>query len=423
MALTQAQIDIELHEMERWYRKLTVTVPANEVKRERADALRTLGGRLKLKGFRKGKVPAKLVERRYGTAVEQEVLERVIREAYRTAVESEGLHPISEGELEGVEHEPGSDLKFTIGFDVQPTIDLDRLGGFSTARPSFEVTDEQIAEVVEQLRSQNGAWKPVDEGRPEDGDLVSVQIQRLAEGEPVEPQSYELILGQGDAISDVEDAIRTLEVGQTGDFTVTFPEDFPNEERRGQTDELRATLSGRRIQELPEATDEFAKTLGEFETMADLKSKIREDLEREASSRADAQVRTQLLDLVVEANRFEVPKSMTHRYVDALLGGTQNPSVTPEQRQEAYEALAVESERAVKRILVIDRVAEMEGLGASEDEIDERVESIAEKSGTTPAQVYAELQKAGRIEGLEREITESKVFDHLIGQSEITEAT
>lgn len=422
MALSQTQMNVELQELERWHRKLTVTVPAAEVKRERANALRTLGGRLNLKGFRKGKVPAHLVERRYGPAVEQEVLERVIREAYRSAVESEGLHPISEGELEGVEHEPGTDLKFTIGFDVQPSIELSRLGGFAAERPTLEITDEQVNDVVEQLRQQNSAWKPIEEGRPEDGDLVSVQIQRIDGEEVGEPQSYELILGQGDAIPDVEDAIRTLAVGQTDDFDVTFPDDFPNEERRGQTDRLRATLDGRRAQELPEANDEFAQSIGEFEDMADLRTKIREDLEREAGQRADSQVRTQLLDLVVEANTFEVPRSMTNRYIDALLGGPDNPNVTPEQRLEAYDALSAEADKAVKRILVIDRVAEMESLSASEDEIDERVESIAEKSGTTPAQVYAELQKAGRIEGLEREITESKVFDYLMGQSEITEA-
>ncbi len=423
MALSQDQMSVELEEMERWYRKLTVTVPADEVKRERADALRTLGGRLNLKGFRKGKIPAHLVERRYGSAVEQEVLERVIREAYRTAIESSGLHPISEGELEGVEHEPGSDLKFTIGFDVQPTVELNRLGGFAAERPYLAITDEQVADVVEQLRDQHGVWKPLEEGHPEDGDMVSVEIQRLDDGEPGESQNYDLILGQGDAIADVEDAIRTLEVGQTDDFSVTFPDDFPNEERRGQTDQLRATLTARQAKELPEPTDEFAKSIGEFEDLADLRAKIRADLQKEADSRAEATVRTQLLDLLVEANDFEVPKSMTQRYVDALLGGPQNPNVSPEQRQEAYEALAEESQKAVKRILVIDRVAEMQELGASEDEIDERVESIAEKSGTTPAQVYAELQKAGRIEGLEREITESKVFDYLMGQSEITDAT
>lgn len=423
MALTQAQVNTEVQELERWHRELRVTVPAEEVKRERADALRSLGGRLNLKGFRKGKIPAHLVERRYGQSVEQEVLQRVIQEAYRVAVESNSLHPISEGELKGVEHEPGSDLTFTIGFDVQPQIELNRLGGFAAARPSFPITDEQVGEVIDQLRQQNGEWKPREEGRPENGELVSVEIQRMEDGEPGDAQSYELILGQGDAIPDVEDAIRTLEVGQTEDFEVTFPDDFPNEERRGQTDSLRATLTGRRVQELPELTDDFATSIGDFENVDDLKAKVREDLEREADQRADAQVRQQILDFVVDANDFEVPKSMTDRYIDALLGGPQNPNVSAEQRQEAYEALSAESQKAVKRILVIDRIAEMESLVASEEEIDERVEAIAERSGTTPAQVYAELQKAGRIEGLEREITETKVFDYLMSQSEITEAT
>jgi len=413
-------MNIEVTELERWRRRLTVTVPADSVKVRRGQALKRLSGRLNLKGFRKGKVPAGLVARRYGPAVEQEVLEQVIQESYRNAVQQQELHPISEGELGEVDYESGSDLRFAIEFDVQPDIALPRVGGFAVARPHMDITGAQVDEVLEQVRKQNGAWSPREEGMPEAGDLVSVEIQRLdGEGES-EAQSYEFTLGQGDAIPDVEDAIRSLEVEKSDEFTVTFPDDFPNEERRGQSERLRIQLAGRRVLELPELDDAFAKSLGEFETLDDLKARIQEDLEKEAEQRAENAVRSELLDFVVDANPFEVPQSMVGRYVDSLLGGAEN--VTPERRQEAVTALGAEAEHAVKRILVIERIAELHELTASEDEMDARVEAIAEDSGTTPAQVYAQLQKGGRLGALERELTESKVFDFLKSQSEITDA-
>lgn len=422
MSFETTEMTVELEELERWRRRLTVTVAAQAVGRERTEALRKLGGRLKLKGFRKGRVPTGLVEQRYGPAVEQDVLERLIREAYQSAVEEKSLHPISEGSLHGVDYQPGTDLRFSIDFDVQPRIELHRLGGFSIKRPHFDVDDAQVDEVLEQLRRQNGAWTPRDEGAPGPEDLVTVEIHQLDEnGAPGERQDYEFVLGQGDAIPGVEEAIRSLEIGGQGDFRVTFPDDFPNEDRRGQEEHLRIQLTARRELELPALDDEFAKGLGNFDSLDELKQRIREDLRKEADGRAEAGVRSEILDLLVESNHFDVPASMVARYIDSLLGGP-DTDVPDERRREAHAALSGEAERAVKRILVIERVAEMKELTATQQEVDSRVEAIAEQDGTSPAQVYARLQKAGRIEALEREITEDKVFDFLKNESEIIEA-
>ena len=212
------------------------------------------------------------------------------------------------------------------------------------------------------------------------------------------------------------------QIGDDGiaDFVVRFPDDFPTEERQGEEQHLRIKLVGRRVQELPDADDAFAGSLGEFESLADLKSKIREDLEREAREREEGAVRGQLLDFVVDANPFSVPESMIERYMESILGSADG--VAPEKLAELKAQLAPEAERSVKRILAIDRIADGQSLRATEAEIDERVESIAERSGQTPAQVYGDLQRSERMEALEREITEANVFDFLKSQSEIKDA-
>jgi trigger factor len=278
-----------------------------------------------------------------------------------------------------------------------------------------------VDKVLERLREQAGQWKEVAEGTPATGDLVEVEVQPMDGEEPSgEPQPYQFILGQGDAIPDVEAAIQTLEPGAEGRFTVRFPDDFPNEERRGSEEDLVVALKTRRAMDLPELGDEFAKSMGEFESMDDLRSKILEDLGKEAESRAESAVRSQLLDFVLEANPFDVPDSMVDRYLDSVLEDAKG--LDEERAAELRTSLKPEAERAVKRILIIDRIAETQGLKASEDAIDERVESLAERSKTTPAEVYARLQKSGQLESLEREITEEMVFEFLKEQSEITEA-
>tara|TARA_Y100000739_G_C20305900_1_gene327643 strand:- start:15 stop:545 length:531 start_codon:yes stop_codon:yes gene_type:complete len=173
--------------------------------------------------------------------------------------------------------------------------------------------------------------------------------------------------------------------------------------------------------DLPPLDDDLAKQVGEFETLEELKSKVLEDMEAEAGQQADSTVRSRLMDMIIEANPFDVPTSMVRRYSDGIMGDT---SQIPEERlTEFRDQIRPEAERAVKRILLIEEIAKAHSLQSTEDEIDDRVEEIAEANKTDAAKVYAELQKAGRIETLERELTEKAVFDFLFEQSEITEGS
>ena len=421
MAIDPATLRIEMVEEEAWRRRLTVTVPAGTVQAERSQIVQKLGGRLKLPGFRKGKVPTHVVEQRFGPAVDQEMLDKVIGEAYKIALRSQELEPISEGQVDDVKYQPREELTFSISFDVQPVIQLERLGGFAVERPKIQVVDEDVNKVLERLRDQNGVWKPMEEGAAEDGNLVTLEIQRLENGEPVgEARPYEIVLGDGEAIPEVEDAIRTLAVGETGDFTVTFPDDFSDESRRGEKEHLRISLQARKFKELPALTDEFAASMGDFQDLAALTARVREDLEREAEGQAEGVVRSQLVENLLGANPFEVPRSMAERYMESVLGDTSK--LDPEIIARTRETLRPEAEKAVKRILLIERVAELQGLRASEDELDDRVQEIAQKNDMKPGQVYSNLQKSGNLEALEREITEKKVWDFLKEQSTVKEA-
>jgi trigger factor len=422
MSIDRSGLNVTVQEQERWRRRLSVTVPAAVVQEEERKAAQKLASRVKMKGFRQGKVPAGVIERRFGGALRQEALDRLIGEAYREALAIEELRPISEGEVEEISYEPQQDLTFHIAFDVQPRIELGRLGGFNLERPQATVTDAHVDEIVGRIREQNGVWQPTEGGPPADGDLVNVRIRRL-DGENPSPEGkeYEFVLGRGDAIPDVEASIRTLEPGAAGEFTVVFPEDFPDESRRGQQERIELTLLGRKTLELPPVDDALARQAGAFESLADMRTRITEDLEKDGAEQAEAVLRGRLLDALMEANPFEVPWSMVDRYANSVIGEENAKKMSAERLQELREAVRPEAERAVKRLLIVEQVADIQNLRATEEEMDERIESIAKQNDTTPAEVYANLQKAGRLETLEREITERKVFDFLKSQSSITE--
>jgi trigger factor len=419
MSMDVSRLQVAMEEGERWTRRLSVTVPVDLVQAERQTAVRKLASQIRLPGYRAGKIPAAVIEKRFGAALNQELLDRVVGEAYRAVLDDRGLRPITEGEVSEVKYDGESDLAFEVKFEVAPSLTLDRTSGFTATRPALAIGDEEVGKVLEQVQKQHVTLIPNDSGKPVVGNWVKVRIQRLEEdGE--EPRPYEFILGEGEAIPDVEASIQTLEVGGDGEFTVTFPEDFPNEERRGQSDRLRIWLEARKERELPALDDAFAAMVGPFESIDALKDRIRDDLTREAEEEAENAVRGQLLEQLIEANPFDVPQSMIDQYIRSLVGGKKE--LTREQVQEARVQLGARAEVAVKQMLILEAYADANGLRATEEDVDLHIEEVATKAGQNPGEVYARLQKAGRIERLEAELTEKKVFDRLKADSSLTEA-
>jgi len=419
LTIDPSRLRVSVTEGERWRRDLAITVPADIVGRERERVMGSVSGRARMPGFRKGRIPARVLEQRYGPAVEQETLETLLNEATRAAIRSEQLRPISDPEVGAVRSEPGEDLFFEISFDVEPRIEIERSGGFVVERPAVEVGDAEVDAVLLRLRQQNGAWRPLEDGFPDAGNAVGVNILQL-DREDAEARDYEFILGEGDAIPDVERAIEQLEVGTEGDFAVRFPDDFPNEERRGEEESLRIRLVSRKVLDLPELDDDFAASL-DFANLDGLQDKVRADLEQNAAGQAEQVVRARLMEFVLEANAFDAPGSMVDRYLEAVAG--EGPEdAPPEKVEEMKAAIRPRAERAVRTMLAVESLARANDLVASPLEVSERVDEIARRNAVQPETVEAQLRRNGRMESLEREITEGKVFEFLKQQSEIIQA-
>lgn len=397
-------------------RLIEVRVPVEAVRDAEDQAARRYAGSVRLPGFRPGKAPPAMVKKRFKDAIRQQVIESLVQEAFQEVMDREQLKVASQPHVHDLKFEEGQPLSFELHVEVRPDVQLARTEGFHVARAVAPVTEESVKEQVEQIREQKAAWSPVEE-KPAPGDMVRVQLTTADEsGEFPEAREYPLVLGGGQAIPGVEELIMELEPGETAERPVRWPEDFPDEAQRGKTKPVRVNLLEVKRKSLPALDDAFAREVGDFESLDALMATVRKDLEEHANREADASVRQQLVDQVAAANPFDIPPSWVAQLIDGYMNAYQVPEDEREKFRGEFRPVA---ERQVRRDLIIETIAEREGLKASESDIDERVAEVASKRGADPGQVYASLQKAGRLREIEQSITEEKVFKWLMDRNEI----
>ncbi len=375
---------------------LAVTVPAEHVREAEERATTAYQRRARLPGFRKGKAPTAIVRKQFA------------------------VKPIADPHIHNLKWPGGAETDAPVTFEfhveVKPDLKLERLGGFRLKRTVQPVTEEQVTAQLNELRAQRAPWLPIEGEAPKLQDLVSVTIATRAGDEAKDPQSYQLVLGEGRAIPEVEERILGLTPGQTLDTTVRFPQDFPEEAKRGQTRDIRITLHEVKRQQLPELDDAFAREVGDFESLEALRRAVRDDLERDAQREADARVRAELIEQIVAANRIAAPRPLVERalYVYAQAYGI------PEGRVQQFAAeFRPVAEAQVRRDLILDYVTEREQLQASEAELERRLQELAQRRNMAATELRASLEKAKRLRDVERSITEEKVFAYLLSQSTV----
>jgi trigger factor len=399
-------------------RLLEISVPLTTVREEEEKQARRYASSVRLPGFRPGKAPAAMVRKRFKDAIRQQVIETLVQEAFKQVMEQEQLDVAAQPHVHDVKLDEGQPLTFELHLEVRPKISLTRTEGFKALRPTTTVTDETVAEQLEQLRDQKATWAPVEE-QPKEGDMVKVLLA-TPEGdseETPEGRPYNLVLGGGQAIPGVEELVMELKPGETKERVVKWPDDFPDESQRGTSKKVKVTVQEVKRKSAPALDDAFAREVGDFDGLDALKAAVRKDLEENATRESDSLVRQSLLDQLADANPFDVPPSWVSRTIDAYKQAYQGPE---EQRQQFGAEFATVAEKQVRRDMLIDAIAEQNGLAASEKDVDDRVAKVAEQRKADVGQVYAALQKAGRLPELERSITEEKVFDWLSSRNEVT---
>lgn len=396
-------------------RHVQVSVPPETVKDAEERAARRYASSVRLPGFRPGKAPTAMVRKKFADAIRQEALEALVRDAYKEVVEKQDLKVASQPHVHDVKFEDGKPLTFEIHFELRPTVELARTSGFRVTRRNVVVNDDHVREQIEAIRDQRSTWAPVDE-KPMPGDMVNVEISTGGDETSGESRTYPIVLGAGQAIAGIEELIMEASPGETIERPVKWPEDFPDDAQRGQTKTVKVHLQDVKRKSPPELDDAFAREVGDFDSLEALRTTVKADLADHAKRDADAEVRHKLVDEIIGANPFDIPPSWVRQFADNYAEAYQIPVEERDKLAAEFHAMA---ERQIRRDLVIETLAEREGLAATEKDLDDRITQQAEKRGLNPGQLYAQLEKGGRLREIERSLTEDKVFQWLLEKNEV----
>ena len=410
--------EIAIKKAEGVERLLGVTVSVETVKAAQDKAVQRYASAARMPGFRPGKAPLHLIRKAYAEQIKSEALESMVQDAWKQALDQEKLEPIAQPHVHDLKFEEGEPVTFDIHLEVRPTIAIDKTDGFVVSRPSETVTDTMVEEQLETLREQRAVLSPV-EDKPQPGDQVKVKIASQEEGgEMPEQREYPLELGKGQAIAGIEELIMEAAPGETVERPVRWPDDFPDEAQRGKSKLTRVTLLEVKRKALPVLDDAFARELGDFDTVEKLSEAVRKDMAEHVKREADSAVREQLLDQVIAANPFEIPNAWVQQVMGAYMQMYQVPENMHERFAGEFRPMA---ERQVRRDVVIDTIAEKEGLAASTGDVDDKVAEMAAERGVDTGTLYVQLEKGGRLKEMERSVTDEKVFGGLIARNTVNQ--
>lgn len=412
-------------------RRLTVGVPAARVDSEVDSRLQKAAQNVRLPGFRPGKVPMKVMRQRFGAGVRQEVLGEVMSRSFQEAVVQEKLRPAGQPSIEPRNLEPGRDLEYVATFEVFPEVEVVAMSGFAVTRPVAEVTDADVDTIIDVFRKQQGSWDDVERAAAT-GDKVKIDYTGTRDGEPFEGGSAEgadLELGSGRMIPGFEDGIVGMQPGEEKTLSLSFPDDYHNEELRGAAVEFAVKLNS--IQALTPAPldEELFKLYGVEEGGEEqFRKEVAENMSRELKNAVNNKVKQQVMDAVVEAHKaLEVPRALVAQEIDALRGqmfqqfggaapqGLDLKSILPD------DMFRENAERRVKLGLILSEMIGKHGLKADPAAVRATIEELAATYQDSDEVVNWYYGNPDQLASVESKVLEDSVVEKLLEEASITE--
>lgn len=420
------KVDVEA--LEACKRRLSVEAPSEVVQTAWEAAYGRVQKQARLPGFRKGHVPRNLVKLHFADDVRREVAQQLIPEVYRQALAETQLEPLDEPDLGDVKLEEGAPLTFTATVEVRPRITLDAYQGLAVRHVPTALTDEQVAEALGRMRESQAEFRAVDRP-PAAGDLVIIDYTLTPEGfPPVEETGYAFVVGDGSVMPEIDEALVGMAAGSERQVPVRFAADHRREDLRGKAGVARVKLAEVKEKILPALDDEFARSLGDYSTVAALTDVVRKRLERDREQEDRRGLEDAVVDALLARHEFPVPDAMVMRQIahviEHMRERMRRQGVDPDRVRWDYEKLAAElrpgAAKAVRRVLLLDAVAEAEGLAPSEADVEREIEAIAAQSERAPAAIRGMMEKSGDLEGLRHRLQEKRTLDFLIHHATIT---
>jgi len=417
--------------------KLEVEVPEEEFEEALKKAYSKVVKEVNLPGFRKGKVPRKVLESRFGPEIlYQDAADYILPQAYRSAIEEENIEPINEPEIEVQQIEKGKPFIFTAVVEVKPEVKLGLYRGVEVESEEEEIDEEAVDEHIEGLRQQHARMVDVEDKDREAAaeDLVLIDFCGYIDGEPFEggeATDYSLEIGSNTFIPGFEEQLIGMKVDEEKEIKVTFPEDYRNEDLAGKEAVFQVTLKQIKQKELPELNDDFVKEISEFDNLEDFRVDKANKLRENAEQKARTALETAVIEKVSENAEVDVPETLVERQLDNMLQEMEQYlryqgldlekflQVTQKKEEDLREEQREEAEKRVKANLVLDAIIKEEGLEASEEELQEKIEELANQYGDSAERVRDVFEKQGRLDMIREEIRMRKLIDFLVDEAEV----
>ncbi len=409
-------------------RRMTVTIPAEEVEKAVQDRLKTLSRRVKLKGFRPGKVPLSVIASHYGPQVRQEVLSEITQNSFREAVAQEKLQLASMPRIEPLHTEPGENYQYAAVFEVMSQFDLLPVQDIKITRPVAEVTEQDVDAMLENLRRQRARWQDVE--RPaRNEDRLIIDYRGTVEGEPFpgnEGQQVPLVLGSGRFIAGFEDQLQGVKAGEDVTVEVTFPDDYHATEVAGRQARFEVHVHSVAESVLPEMDEEFVRSYDVADgTLESLRREVRKSMEDELRQAVRERVKEQVMDELLAANPIELPRAQVEQQIGRLMARTRETL----QRQGVDSAgleldRSMFEEEARKRValgLLTAEIVRQQNLTAEPDQVRAKVESLAAAYDDPDEVVRWYYADAARLADIESLVLEDAVVDWVLGQAQVTD--
>ncbi len=405
---------------------LELSIPAAEVEKETERVVAEIKTKVRLPGFRPGKAPLNLVKNRFASDIRHDVIEALVPKFFRAAVEKENLQVVGRPDVTDVHFHAGEPLTFKAAFEVAPNFDLGEYRGVTITYTEPEVTDADVDARIEQIRDQKAEYAN-EEPRPlVDGDYAVVSLESLAGvAEKVSQDELMLKIGDEHTMQGFSENLRGASPEDVREFEITYPDDYERKTLAGRTVKFRAVVKAVRRKELPELNDEFAKDLGDYQTLEELKEIVRKGILQEREQRAQDEAKHQLLEKLVDAHDFPLPDTYVDRQIEInvenQLRGLVAQGLDPKQLQldwqKVRESHKGRASRDVKASLILDKVGEREAIGATQEEVDREVQKIARQQREAVAVTRAKLQKEGALARIAGNIRTEKTLSFLFEQA------
>lgn len=421
---------IELEDIESCVKKISIEVPLERVNEEKSAIYAEISKTASLPGFRKGKVPRSIIEKRFAKSVLGDAANKVIQDAYREAIESKNLRPVGEPAVDNVKIEENEPISFTATVEVFPEVKLEEIKGLKFERKIRPATDKEIGEVLDNYRERNARFEPVEDRGVDEDDYPMIDYSATKDGEKIDVLSgsnKQVRIAKEDMLGDVHKNLLGMKKGEEKTFESELPKEFPDPELAGAKVDFTVKVNEIKRKVLPELDDQLAKEVSSFDTLDELKADLKKNIEQRNESMADNDLREEILGKLIELHSIDLPPKLVEANAHSIAERTQrrfaqqgiDMSSSGLDNEKFMDKYREDSVREIKEQAILAAYAEAKGVEVTDEDMYDEIKSLAQMMGQPVDATKQQLEQSNGLEGLRHKTMTDKVYKAMMSEMTI----